>query len=223
LNGSGLAAPSQAADSPGDGRRRSRLLQSGTLLVLALLIVLGLVLIVRPAMLSGAAGDPATRAGDIALSGGDYRTALARFEDALAEAPDHRGALMGRAIARMHMGDGAGAETEFTQLIERLRRTLAADDTTGRGALAAAYANRGIVRDRDGRVADALADYRAALAIDATAVAGPGLIDRVLYGNPQASSVAKRARYLERELAKPEAERLLHLPAQDSRERMHKP
>ncbi len=100
---------------------------------------------------------------------------------------------------------------------------VAADDTTGRGVLAGAYANRGILHDREGRFEAALADYRKALAIDAGAVDGPGLMDKILFGNAQPSTVAKRAAYLERQLALPEDQRLLRVPELDARQRMHKP
>jgi tetratricopeptide (TPR) repeat protein len=198
-------------------------LRSGTLLVIALLLVLGFVLIIRPMLQDGPPGDFETRQGDILLSDRAYGEALARFDQALAVSPGHRGAMMGRAIALMQSGRSDEAAAAFDQLIAFLSATLAADDPTGRGALAAAYANRGILRDRAGQPQAALADYRAALAIDAAAVSGPGLIDRVLYGMPRASSVRKRAAYLETQLKLPEEERLLRLPDADATQRMHKP
>jgi Putative Zn-dependent protease, contains TPR repeats len=196
---------------------------SGTLLVTALLVALGFLLIVRPMVRDGLPGDYETRQGDVSLSAGDFAAAMERFDAALAVSPGHRGAMMGRAIVMMQTSRTADAEATFEALIEQLTGAAAADDPTGRGALAAAYANRGILRDRDGRYEAALADYRQALRIDQTAVDGPGLIDRVLRGDPRPSTVAKRAAYLEAELKKPESERRLKLPEADERQRMYKP
>ena len=152
-----------------------------------------------------------------------YPAALAQFDRALAISPGHRGAIMGRAIALMKNGQPDVAEAEFGRLIAILTSSLQKHDRAGTGVLAAAYANRGILRDRAGRAAEALDDYRHALQIDAGAVGGPGLVDRVLYGTPQAATVAKRAAYLEAQLALPAGQRLLNIPERDARERMYKP
>lgn len=198
-------------------------MRSGTLLVVALLVILGFLLIIRPMVRDGPPGDYETRRGDILLSDGSYAAAIAQFDRALAIAPAHRGAIMGRAVALMESGESGAAEVEFGRLIDLLASSLDAADRTGLGTLAAAYANRGILRDRDGRAADALADYRRALQIDPGAVDGPGLVDRVLYGMPDAATVAKRALYLEAQLALPPEQRVLNIPELDARQRRHKP
>ncbi len=198
-------------------------LRSGTLLVIAFLLVLGFVLIIRPMMRGGVPGDYETRRGDILLTDGSYAAAIAQFDRALAISPGHRGAIMGRAIAMMESGHADAAEAEFGRLIDRLSASLVADDRTGVGTLAAAYANRGILRDRAGQAAEALADYRNALRIDAGAVDGPGLLDRVLYGTPRAATVAKRVTYLEAQFALPAQQRVFNIPELDARQRMHKP
>ena len=130
---------------------------------------------------------------------------------------------MGKAIACLQSGRSAEAQAAFTHLIERLGSNLAADDATGRAVLAGAYANRGILYDREARYDAALADYRRALAIDAGAVEGPGLMDKILFGNAQPSTVAKRAAYLEQQLSLPKDRRLLRVPELDARQRMYKP
>lgn len=168
-------------------------------------------------------GDYETRQGDILLEDGKFDLALNRFEAALAAKPDHRGAMMGRAVSLLQQRKTEAAEGAFRDLIAFLEKSLPPDDTTGRGALAAAYANRGILYDRGQQPERALADYRRALAIDAGAVAGPGLVDRVLYGTPDAASVAKRVAYLEAQLRLPPEQRVLSRPEIDSRQRMHKP
>lgn len=168
-------------------------------------------------------GDYETRQGDILLEDGKFDLALNRFEAALAAKPDHRGAMMGRAVSLLQQGQTETAEDAFGDLIAFLEKSLTPGDVTGRGALAAAHANRGILYDRGQQPERALADYRRALAIDAEAVAGPGLVDRVLYGTPDAASVAKRVAYLEAQMSLPPEQRVLSRPEIDSRQRMHKP
>lgn len=186
-------------------------------------IMVAVLAVVRPYLFDALPGDYETRQGDILLTDHRWDEALERFEAALAIAPEHRGAWMGKAIAHLQAGRTAEAEAAFTHLIEHLGPRLAADDATGRAVLAGAYANRGILYDREGNFAAALADYRQALAVDAAAVGGPGLLDRILYGNARPSTVAARAAYIERQLALPENERLLHVPELDARQRMYKP
>jgi len=168
-------------------------------------------------------GDYAVRQGDILLGDGKFAEAIDRFDAALAANPRHAGAMMGRAVALLQTGRGDEAEAAFTALIAFLEKTETTDEAGRRRALAVAFANRGILHDRAGRPEKALADYRRALAINAGMVAGPGLVDRVLYGTPDPATVAKRADYLERQLRLPPAERILRRPEIDSRQRMVKP
>jgi tetratricopeptide (TPR) repeat protein len=191
-------------------------------LVAAVLGVAG-VAALRAYVVEAPAGDYQVRQGDILLTDGAYDQAIERFAAALAIDPEHRGALMGKAIALLQSGRLDEAEAAFTAVVARLEPALAAGDATCRGVLAGALANRGILRDRAGRYAEALVDYRRALTIDAAAVAGPGLVDRVLYGTVRPATVDQRATYLERQLALPERERLLRVPDLDARQRMYKP
>ncbi|HRW59600.1 MAG TPA: tetratricopeptide repeat protein [Defluviicoccus sp.] len=167
-------------------------------------------------------GDYETRQGDILLTDRKYDEAIAKFSEALERSPNHRGAMMGRAITLLQGGRHDEAEAEFSHLIAFLTETVEPDDATGIGVLAAAYANRGILYDREGRFEAALADYREALKIDAGAVAGPGLMHKVLL-HARPSTVADRARYLQEQLALPEDQRVLHVPEIDAKQRMHKP
>jgi len=179
--------------------------------------------VIRPYFFEAPAGDYQVRQGDILLTDHKWDEAIRRFDEALAVSPDHRGALMGRAIAYLQSDRPADAEAALDLLIATLARTDHTDDPTGRAVLAGAYANRGILFDRLGRWEAALADYRRALQVDSGAVEGPSLMDRILYGESHPSSVAKRARYLEQQLALPEADRLLRVPEIDARQRMYKP
>ncbi len=168
-------------------------------------------------------GDYATRQGDIRLSEGNFEEAMASFNRALRERPNHRGALMGRALVFIQTQRYGEASAELAYLIDYLQKNADAADATGNALMAAAYANRGIVHDRRGRYRKALADYVEALRIDQGAVDGPGIIDKVIYGTPNPSSVRDRAIYLERQLALPPEKRLLRVPEIDAAQRMHKP
>ncbi|MCZ6814513.1 MAG: tetratricopeptide repeat protein [Alphaproteobacteria bacterium] len=168
-------------------------------------------------------GDYFTREGDNRLSEKNYAAAIIAFDKALGEHANHRGALMGRAIALMQSGRTNAAKSEFTNLIVFLNRTLEKDDLTGRGTLAAAYANRGILNDRTGRYHDALKDYILALRIDQEVLEGPSLFDKIIYGTPKPTTVRDRAIYLKKQLALPPGKRLLRVPELDAKERIYKP
>ena len=167
-------------------------------------------------------GDYEVRQGDILLGDRKFDEALERFTAALEEAPDHRGALMGRAIVFLQSERYPEAEAEFTYLIDFLTNNVAPDDPTGIAVLAGAYANRGIMYDRTGRYEKALEDYVRAINIDEGAVEGPGLVDKILYA-PRPATVRKRAIYLQQQLALPEEDRLFRVPELDLEQRMHKP
>ncbi|HJM44194.1 MAG TPA: tetratricopeptide repeat protein [Nitrospinota bacterium] len=192
--------------------------------LLALLtVVMFSVWAVTRAFLQEAPGDFHTRQGDIRIGEGKYEEAIESFNEALREMPNHRGALMGRALVYIRTNRPLEAAAELTHLIGFLEKNPDAGDATGRAALAAAYANRGIVFDRAGRHRKALADYIRALKTDEGAISGPGLIDKIIYGTPKPATVRDRALYLKRQLALPEDERLLRVPEIDKKQRMYKP
>ncbi len=170
-------------------------------------------------------GDYHTEVGDIRLRDGLYDEALEEFDKALEEAPDHRGAIMGRALVFIQTERYDEAMAELDYLIERLESGLEAepDDATGRGALAAAYANRGILHDRQGRHETALENYISALRTDAQAVDGPDLFQKLLYSKGRVSTVQKRARYLYEQFQLPEEERIMSIPELDEQQWMYKP
>ncbi len=168
-------------------------------------------------------GDYATREGDIRLSERNFEEALSSFNRALRDRPNHRGALMGRAVVFIQTKQYDKASAELTYLIDYLKKNLDLTDATGTATIAAAYANRGIVHDRKGRYKEALADYIEALKTDQGAVDGPGIIDKVIYGTSNPSTVRKRAIYLKEQLALPPEKRLLRVPEIDAEQRMHKP
>ncbi len=83
-------------------------------------------------------GDYYTREGDIRLGEGKHDEAMTSFNNALAEAPDHRGALMGRALVFIQAARSTDAIDELTYLIGYLEKTLVGDDRTGWAVLASA-------------------------------------------------------------------------------------
>ncbi len=168
-------------------------------------------------------GDYHTEMGSNRLADELYDEALGHFDQALAESPNHRGALMGRALVFISTERYDDALAELDHLIAYLEENLEPDDRTGRGVLAAAYANKGIVLDRTARYEGALEAYVDALRVDAGAVDGPGVVHKILYGSERVSTVHDRAVYLHEQLQLPEEERLLQVPEIDALQRMHKP
>ncbi len=165
-------------------------------------------------------GDDEVRKGDILLDDKQYEEAIQWFDKALAVQPNHRWALMGRALAFIQMERYPEAMAELDYIIELLPKIAEADDMTGRGVLAAAYAKRGNVHDRQGRYEKALADYVRSLEIDSGTVSGPDLFYKILY-DPRPSNVRDRGRYLYEQLQKPEGERLMRVPKLDPKQRIY--
>jgi tetratricopeptide (TPR) repeat protein len=168
-------------------------------------------------------GNYDTKRGDQLLTAEDYEEALIHFNLALEESPNHRGALMGRALVFIVTERLDEAIAELDYLIDHLNKTLEPDDKTGIGTLAAAHANRGILYDRRADYERALEDYIESLKIDEEAVEGPGMIHEILYDTRRPSSVRERAVYIYEQLQLPEDQRLLSIPELDDRQRMYKP
>ncbi|MBK8177108.1 MAG: tetratricopeptide repeat protein [Rhodospirillales bacterium] len=229
------------------------LLRLAAIMLIAGLVVFGGGLLIRSGVFDSPPGAYEVREGDILLTDGAYGDALERFEAAITLAPDHYGAWMGKAIALTQSGRPDEALAAFSFVIDAIGRRLAGanipgdvsrggagpgasaaratasggadavEDAPARAILAAAYADRGILFDRLGRWDEALADYRRALALDASVVSPPGIVARILYGNAHPSSVARRAEYLAHQLALPADDRVMRIPDIDARQRMHKP
>ena len=108
-------------------------------------------------------------------------------------------------------------------MIDFLESNVEDNDKTGHGTLAAAYANRGIIKDRSQDYEGALQDYIKALGIDHEAVAGPGLGTIILNYKFKSSSVKDRALYLNDQLQLPEEDRVLSIKELDEGQVMHKP
>jgi len=168
-------------------------------------------------------GDYETEVCDIRLKDKKYDEALEAANIALEKTPNHRGAVMCKALVFISQKKYPEANKELTNLIIFLEKNVKEDDRTGIGTLAAAYANRGIIKDRNKNYEGALQDYAKALGIDYVAVAGPGLGTIILNYKFKSSSVKERALYLNEQLQLPENERVLSIKELDEGQVMHKP
>ena len=168
-------------------------------------------------------GDYETQVCDMRLKDKLYDQALQAANTALEKSPDHRGAIMCKALVFISQKMYLEATEELNYLINFLKKTVNDDDLTGVGTFAAAYANRGIIKDRKKDYQGALQDYLKALGIDHEAVAGPGLGTVILNYKFKSSSVKERALYLNEQLQLPESERVLRIQELDEGQVMHKP
>jgi len=169
------------------------------------------------------AGDYETEVCDIRLKDKKYEEALEAANKALLKTPYHRGAMMCKALVFISEKKYLKADKTLSELIVFLEKNLEKDDKTGIGTLAAAYANRGIIKDRNKNYEEALKDYVNALGIDHEAVAGPGLGTVILNYKFKSSSVRERALYLNEQLQLPEDQRVLSIKELDEGQVMHKP
>ncbi len=168
-------------------------------------------------------GDYETEVCDNRLKDKLYDKAIQAANTALEKTPNHRGAIMCKALVFISQKMYLEANEELNYLINFLEKNLEGDDKTGKGTLAAAYANRGIIKDRGEDYEGALRDYVKALGIDHEAVAGPGLGTIILNYKFKSSSVKERALYLNEQLQLPEDERVLKIEKLDAGQVMHKP
>ena len=169
------------------------------------------------------AGDYETEVCDIRLKDKQYEKAIDAANNALKKTPNHRGALMCKALVFISEKKYIDADKVLSDLIIFLEKNVEDDDKTGIGTLAAAYANRGIIKDRKKDYEGALKDYVKALGIDHEAVAGPGLGTIILNYKFKSSSVKDRALYLNEQLQLPEEQRVLSIKELDEGQVMHKP
>ena len=168
-------------------------------------------------------GDYETEICDIRLKDKQYEKAIKAANDALKKTPNHRGAIMCKALVFISQKKYLEANEELNYLINFLEKNIKDDDLTGIGTLAAAYANRGIIKDRKENYEGALEDYLKAIKIDEEAVGGPGFGTVILNYKFKSSSVKKRAIYIYEQLQLPENDRVLKIKELDEGQVMHKP
>jgi len=168
-------------------------------------------------------GDYETEVCDMRLKDKLYDKAIQAANIALEKTPNHRGAMMCKALVFISQDMYVKANEELNYLINFLETNLKDDDPTGVGTLAAAYANKGIIKDRQENYEGALEDYLKAIQIDEEAVGGPGFGTVILNYKFKSSSVKKRAIYIYEQLQLPENERVLKIKELDAGQVMHKP
>ncbi len=159
-------------------------------------------------LLKDAPGDKAYLAGNNLFKDAYYERALASYQDALAEAPDHLPAMRGAANSLIQLG-------RYDEALATINEAIAYDPQ-----FPGHYATRGILNDRMGRYEEAIQDYETALALDPELADGMHWLQRLLYNvqeNPP--TIADRLRYLREQMALPEDQRLLRLPDVDSAQR----
>jgi len=156
-------------------------------------------------------GDYAYHAASNFFADGHYDQALTQYERALQADPQHLPALRGRAETLIVLDREAEAIALYDRLIARQ------PDNAGH------HANRGIAYDRLGEHEKALADYETALRLDRSVGGGPGWLTRFFRKQAEKPpGIAERARYLKAQLALPETERVLQVPAADQAQRPYK-
>ena len=168
-------------------------------------------------------GDYETEVCDMRLKDKLYDKAIQAANTALEKTPNHRGAIMCKALVFISQKMYPEANEELNYLINFLEKNITDDDLTGIGTLAAAYANRGIIKDRKENYEGALEDYLKAIKIDEEAVGGPGFGTVILNYKFKSSSVKKRAIYIYEQLQLPENDRVLKIKELDEGQVMHKP
>ena len=178
--------------------------------LIGLLAIIGLVFYWRTGVEDNP-GDYNVKKGNYRLEDGQLDEAVKEFSEALQKNPEHAMAHLGLALTYMQMENYDVSMQELNTVIKL------------NPEIAAAYADRGILYDRLGKHKKALADYRKALEMDPEILEGPGWLWRFLRNiDEKPPTIKDRADYLEAELAKPEAERLLKIPEVDEKQRMYK-
>ena len=151
------------------------------------------------------------QAGNRYFEDGHYQHASENFKQVLEQDPANIEAIRGLARSYMQMGKYQEALALFNQAI-----ALQPD-------YAPSYANRGILHDRMQQHSAAVADYRKALQLQPKLAKGPGWLTRFLRNQPEKPpSILDRLNYLQQELQKPAAERLLQMPAKDQQQQPYK-
>lgn len=154
-------------------------------------------------------GDVLYRQGEVHLSGGEFNEAIEDFDRALATAPGHDGALMGKARALIGLQRPEEAEVVLNRVIDLKRGQVEREGPAARRGLATAYGHRGIIRDSQGRYEQALSDYVEAMKIDAWASGRPEIEDRLYRATGTQTTLRDRVQYLYRQLQLPEEQRHL--------------
>ncbi|MCB1852362.1 MAG: hypothetical protein KDI83_16560 [Gammaproteobacteria bacterium] len=177
------------------------------------------------------------------LEDGSFEEALLQYRELHLRDSDNLAALRGMAQALVQLGK----ETEMKVTAKRekakdkrwsaadhyklamsyydqvIARESALESSPDRQrVLGVDHANRGILRDLMGDYPGALTDYDRSLQLEPEVAEGPGFMTRFMRNQAERPpTIADRADYLRRELAKPKAEQLLRMPTLDARQRAY--
>ncbi|NPA48815.1 MAG: tetratricopeptide repeat protein [Thermodesulfobacteria bacterium] len=152
-------------------------------------------------------GEMTYREGNYRLEHGEYERALECFKEVQKINPSYYPARLGEALAYIKMNRYSEARQVLDSLIAE------------HPDFAEAWANRGILNDREGRYEEAVRDYEKALALKPSLARGPGFLYRLLYNiKEKPATIADRLEYLKEQLAKPPEERLLRVPEIDEKQ-----
>ncbi len=156
-------------------------------------------------------GEMLYREGNYRLEHQEYERALECFKEVQKINPGYYPAKLGEALVYLQTERYRKARSLLDELIKE------------HPDFAEAWANRGILNDRQGRYQEAVKDYRKALELKPELAKGPGFFYRLLYNiKEKPSTIADRLKYLEAELAKPPEERLLRVPELDAKQPIQK-
>ncbi len=156
-------------------------------------------------------GEMTYREGNYRLEHGEYEKALACFKEVQRINPDYYPAKLGEALVYIQTRRYPEARKVLDDLIQE------------HPDFAEAWANRGILNDREGRYEEAVRDYQKALKLKPSLAKGPGFIYRLLYNiKEKPPTIADRLEYLQQELSKPPDERLLRVPELDEKQPLQK-
>ncbi len=152
-------------------------------------------------------GEMTYREGNYRLARGEYERALECFREVQKINPSYLPARLGEALVYIQTKDYEQARRILDQLIE--------EDPQ----FAEAWANRGILNDREGRFEEAMRDYEKALELKPELAKGPSFLYRLLHNiKEKPPTIADRLKYLQAELQKPPEERLLRVPEKDEKQ-----
>ncbi len=157
-------------------------------------------------------GEMTYREGNYRLERGEYLQALQCFRRVKEINPSYLPARLGEAVVYIQLKEYDRARQILDDLIREAPQ------------FAEAWANRGILNDREGRYQEAIRDYQKALRLKPELARGPGFLYRLIHNiQKKPSTIADRLRYLESELQKPSEERLLRLPQIDEKQPLQTP
>ncbi len=157
-------------------------------------------------------GEREYRISNIHLEKKNIARALVHIDRGLEENPDFPPMHMTRGIILMLEGKYIESKNSFDKAI------------SGRNDFAEAYANRGILNDRLEKYNEAAKDYRDALRYNPSLAEGPGWLWRFARNiHEKQPTIYDRLNYLEKELKKPEKDRVLKYDPFDKKQNMYQP